>query len=135
MQLISLRQTYGGLIESSGITNSNLTCVIRLQPAPDCSFYKVKINYKVSDYSPKAWLLEPELQKVDGKLPHHIYGHDKDGHPQLCVYYPKYNEWNQQMLLSQSFVPWIITWLNTYEYWLVTGIWLYDESPFGSKKG
>ena len=135
LQLLSLRQTYGSLIESSGISNSTLSCVIRLQPAPDCAVYKVKITYKISDYSPKAWLLKPKLQKVDGNLPHHLYGHDKDRHPQLCVYYPGYNEWNQQMFISKAFVPWILTWLNTYEYWLITGEWFYDESPFGSKKG
>ncbi len=134
MQLLALQQTYGSLVESSSLSNSTLSCVIRLKPAADCAVYRVRINYKISDFSPKAWLLEPDLQKVNDKLPHHLYGHDKEGHPQLCVYYPSYNEWNQQMLISQTFVPWVITWLNTYEYWLITGEWDYDESPYGSKK-
>ena len=33
------------------------------------------------------------------------------------------------MDIALSFVPWIVTWLNTYEYWLITGEWSYDESP------
>ena len=106
-----------------------------LRPAPDCEEYRILIHYKISDYSPKVWLLSPELQRVNGKRPHHIYDYDYDGHPRLCVYYPGYSEWNQHMLISDSFIPWIITWLNTYEYWLITGQWLYDESPSVSKKG
>ena len=135
VQMASMKKTYGDLIESLGIANSTLSCVIKLQPASDCQVYRVRIRYKISDYSPKAWLVDPELQRVNGKLPHHIYGYDKSGHPQLCVYYPRYNEWNRQMLISHSFIPWIITWLNTYEYWLITGEWFFDESPRGSKKG
>lgn len=65
---------------------------------------------------------------VDGKLPHHIYGVDKFGHYRLCVYDPKRKEWNQQMFIAESFVPWVCTWLNTYEYWVITGVWHYDEA-------
>ena len=135
VQMLSIKRTYKELVETIGISNSVLSCIVRLQPAPDCQNYRVLIKYKLSDYSPKAWLLDPELQRIEGKLPHHIYGHDQEGHPQLCVYYPGYNECNRQMMISHSFIPWIVTWLNTYEYWLITGKWLYDESPSGSKKG
>ncbi len=31
------------------------------------------------------------------------------------------------MYIADSFVPWVCTWLSTYEYWLVTGKWHYDE--------
>ncbi len=105
-----------------------------LQPAPDCEVYRILIQYKISDYAPKVWLISPELQRVEGKRPHHIYDFDNSGHPRLCVYYPRFNEWNQAMLISDAFIPWIITWLNTYEYWLITGQWLYDESPSLIKK-
>jgi len=27
-----------------------------------------------------------------------------------------------------SFVPWIVTWLSAYEYWQITGEWVYPES-------
>ncbi len=135
VQMFSIKQTYGDLIETLEIKNGVLSCVMKLRPATDCQIYKIRIRYKLSDYSPKAWLLDPELQRVDGMLPHHIYGYDNEGHPQLCVYYPGYNEWNRQMMISHSFIPWIVTWLNTYEYWLITGKWTYDESPSGSQKG
>ena len=47
------------------------------------------------------------------------------------LYYPKYKEWNKQMYIANSFVPWVCTWLSTYEYWLVTGNWHYDEILIG----
>ena len=134
-QVLSIKSKYGPLIEFCSISNSRLSCCMSLRPAPDCEEYRILIHYKISDYSPKVWLLSPELQRVNGKRPHHIYDYDYDGHPRLCVYYPGYSEWNQHMLISDSFIPWIITWLNTYEYWLITGQWLYDESPSVSKKG
>ena len=46
---------------------------------------------------------------------------------ELYVYCPYYDNWNDNMFLSDVFVPWILTWLNTYEFWLVTGTWNYDE--------
>ena len=59
--------------------------------------------------------------------PHHIYGKDERGHYQLCVHYHRDKNWNQQMFIAESFIPWVCTWLNTYEYWLITGEWHYDE--------
>ena len=128
-QEICLKRTYGDLIDSCTIFKGELQCVIRLQPSPESANYTVKITYKYTDKFPKAWLLSPTLEKVQGKYPHHKYGWDNAGNPRLCVYYPGYEEWNPSMDIATSFVPWIVTWLNTYEYWLITGKWIYDESP------
>lgn len=104
-----------------------LVCVLDIQPSPESQIYRVRITYKISDGAPKAWLIKPDMQKYNGKYPHHKYGKDENGNYQLCVYYPKYKEWNQQMYIADTFIPWVCTWLNTYEYWLVTGEWHYDE--------
>lgn len=101
---------------------------MNLQPSEHSDTYTVKIIYKISDISPKVWLIAPELQKVEGKRPHHIYEVDEQGRCRLCVYDPKLKEWNQQMFIADSFVPWICTWLNIYEYWAITGEWHYDET-------
>lgn len=127
-QELKIRNLYGDLIESIHIVKSELICIMNLQPSEHSDMYKVKIAYKISDVSPKVWLLSPELQKVDGKAPHHVYGKDKNGHHQLCVYHPRRKEWNQQMFIAESFIPWVCTWLNTYEYWVITGEWHYDEA-------
>ena len=74
------------------------------------------------------WLIEPALELYEGKKPHHLYGKDKDGHAELCVYEPGRDNWNPQKSLASVFVPWVITWLYTYEFWLITGMWLYPEA-------
>ena len=131
-QGIRLRNLYEGLIDSISISKSKLVCVMHLQPSEHSETYTVKIIYKLSDFSPKVWLIDPSLKTVSGKRPHHIYEVDEEGRCRLCVYDPKLKEWNQQMFIAESFVPWICTWLNTYEYWVITGVWHYDET-LGSK--
>ena len=126
-QQIKLQHTYAGLVELNYIEKSMLICVLNIQPSCESQVYKVKITYKLSDGAPKVWLIYPKLQKYDGIYPHHTYGKDEKGNYQLCVYYPKYKEWNQYMYIADAFIPWVCTWLNTYEYWLLTGIWHYDE--------
>ena len=127
-QGLKLRKLYGNLIDSISISKSELVCIMNLQPSEHSDTYTVKIIYKISDISPKVWLIAPELQKVEGKRPHHIYEVDEQGRCRLCVCDPKLKEWNQQMFIADSFVPWICTWLNTYEYWAITGEWHYDET-------
>lgn len=51
----------------------------------------------------------------------------------MCAYHRDKN-WNQQMFIAESFIPWVCTWLNTYEYWLITGEWHYDEAFPGKNK-
>ena len=127
-QGVRLRKLYEGLIDSISISKSKLVCVMHLQPSEQSDTYTVKIIYKLSDLSPKVWLIAPSLKTVSGKRPHHIYEVDEEGRCRLCVYDPKLKEWNQQMFIAESFVPWICTWLNTYEYWVITGVWHYDET-------
>lgn len=136
VQQKELHKTYGSLIKSSSINRSHLYCTMFLQPSKESIVYTVRIEYSISGV-PKVWLINPMMERVDGKLPHHIYRSDEDeeGHQRLCVYYPRFYEWDGGcMLLSETFVPWIITWLNTYEYWLVTGEWVYAESPHKIRK-
>jgi hypothetical protein len=131
-----LKKTYGPIIKSCSINRSHLYCTMCLRPSNESIVYTVRIEYSISGV-PKVWLIDPEMECVDGKLPHHIYRADEDneGHQRLCVYYPRFYEWDgRNMLLSETFVPWIITWLNTYEYWQVTGEWIYAESPIKMKK-
>lgn len=134
IQLLQLRRTYGDIVVESEIKGSVLRCTLLLTPSVESDTYKILISYKLSDYAPHAFLIEPMVQLHDGRLPEHIYGFDKNGHPRLCVYYPSSNEWDKQMLISTSFVPWILTWLNAYEYWLITGEWFYPAISHGKKK-
>lgn len=117
---------YGKLIVSMSKNRRIVDCLINLQPTEQSRTYTVRILYK--EYGrPKVWLMEPELETYEGKKPHHLYGEDKDGNPELCVYDPKQDKWNSRKSLAGVFIPWVITWLYAYEMWLITGEWLYPE--------
>ena len=126
-QQIRLQQMYPDLIDNISIHKNELVCVIRLQPTPQSSTYKIRIWFKPG-YWPRASMIEPkEIVKVNGKKPHHLYNRNQDGKERLCVFYPKGKEWNDRMFLAESYVPWVITWLSAYEIWQITGIWVYPE--------
>lgn len=137
VQLISqyskIKRTYTN-ISFAQINNrdQSFDIVMNITPSENSATYKVKIRYKVGK-RPKALLLSPELKKYDGKFPHHIYGWD-NGNADLCVYCPMKKEWTSSMPIAESFIPWVSTWLNTYEYWLITGDWNYNEIKSNSEK-
>lgn len=120
-----IKRLYGN-IESSVLSKDSFTVIMNITPSENSQTYKVKISYRYG-YKPRAVLLSPDLQQKEGKYPHHIYEMDKNGHARLCVYCPFLDEWNEDMSIATSFIPWVSTWLNTYEYWLITGEWHYDE--------
>ena len=84
-QGVRLRKLYEGLIDSISISKSTLVCVMHLQPSEQSDTYTVKIIYKLSDFSPKVWLIAPSLKTVSGKRRHHIYEVDEEGRCRLCV--------------------------------------------------
>ena len=130
-QLSSIRNTYSN-IESSTRTNNSFSCIMNITPSENSDTYKVEISYRCG-YYPKAKLLSHKLEKRNGTLPHHTYGCDKEDNAWLCVFHQKSGEWNSKMLISQSFIPWVSTWLNAYEFWLITGEWHYDEIVAGKE--
>ena len=127
LQKFYLEQVYGDLIESCTIKKRTLTCYINLKPSDESIVYQIKIQYRLKDYFPQVWLLSPSLEMWNDEYPHHLLESDREGHPQLCVFDPDQNEWNWHMNIATSFVTWIVSWLNAYEYWLITGEWHYAE--------
>ena len=124
-QYTQIKKTYGN-IEDSQLDRDSFYVVMNIVPSPNSDSYKVKICYRCG-YKPKAILLSPPLQQYNNEYPHHIYSHNPDGTASLCVYHPGKDEWNSNIPIATSFIPWVSTWLNTYEYWLITGEWHYDE--------
>jgi hypothetical protein len=99
------------------IKRSQLTWVATLQPSPLSNTYKVRLQYKL-DERPDVEVLDPELEERDGCRPPHLYPKKR-----LCLYLPRMSEWNSDMLLADTIVPWISEWLFNYEIWLATGEW------------
>ena len=135
-QKLIIQQTYSN-VENCSINNSELQCILHITPSAHSQTYRVKITYKLKKY-PKVILLSPQLQIIDGEKPHHLYPDDKKGNPHLCVYTPNDEEWDisGSQLLANTIIPYISTWLNTYEYWVITGVWHYpgNEPKISSRR-
>lgn len=79
----------------------------RIRPTDISNTYKIKIRYGLKQY-PMIWVLEPLLDEnflADSKA--HIYPREQN----LCLFYPKYNEWTPNMLIAEAIMPWIYKWL------------------------
>lgn len=101
----------------SRIHRNELLWVGILRPSPLSGRYKVSLRYKLNG-SPEVQVLEPLLQSKKNKRPPHLYSGER-----LCLYLPQGGEWGQEMLLSETIVPWASEWLLNYEIWLATGKW------------
>ena len=127
LQWIYVKRYYSNVIQSYSLKCGELVFTIELRPSENSNKYLIEIRFH-SDGFPIAYMINPKIEKYNGKLPKHLYSIDKTGRRPLCVYDPKTKEWNGKMLIAESFIPWILTWLNTYEFWLITGKWEYNES-------
>lgn len=78
--------------------------------------------------------MDPVLKRNfnDDKIPH-VYTLNE-----LCLYYPKYQEFNSKMLIADCIIPWISLWLYHYENWHITGEWkgggIHPNSNYVNKK-
>lgn len=83
---------------------------------------------------PSVRLLTPIARRPESPdltIPH-IYGpHDDPRGADLCLFHPQSRDWNDDMLVAESIIPWTAEWLFYYEMWLVTGIWGGDEAEHG----
>lgn len=101
-----------------------------LQPTARSVTYKFELKYGL-DGIPRVRILSPALQKnnLNENIPH-MYSQKT-----LCLYRPKYWEFTENCLLSETIIPWTSMWLYYYEMWHVTGKWLGGgEHPSSGKK-
>jgi hypothetical protein len=98
---------------------SCMVWVGHLKPSQQSNVYKIKIKYALHR-RPRVWVLDPPLiKRSDEEEIPHIYSDNS-----LCLYLPWNNEWNQNLLIAKTIVPWTSLYLYFYEVWLVTGGWL-----------
>lgn len=90
-----------------------------IQPTIRSDTYKIKVKYFLGDV-PKVWVLSPQLVSRSDKegIPHVYPG------KRLCLYLPTANDWNKNMLIAETIIPWTSLWLYHYEIWHATGEWL-----------
>ena len=90
---------------------------------PQFTRYTLEVRYQLGT-SPEVRVLKPKLVRLpenpEGVLPH-VYPPAHD--PTLCLYDPEEGQWDWDMPIAETIVPWALDWLVCYELWLITGIW------------
>lgn len=106
---------------------------------PNQTTYRIRMEHSVPmvlemrsliHLQPLVEIIGPALEERDGNpegaLPHVYWRHPRtkrDG-PFLCLFDPDAREWTLSDALSMTTVPWTAFWLDYYEAWLATGVWL-----------
>ena len=98
-----------------------------LQPTVFSRTYLVGIQYKREQF-PHTFVYSPDLNQLKGgkRIPH-TFSQQSD-ETEICLFWPGKNkgeipEWNRDMLLATSIVPWATLWLYYFEHWLASGEW------------
>lgn len=76
---------------------------------------------------PHVFVLFPKID-MHNWLEIHTYGMQYNNIyqrklPMICLWYPSKSEWNSEIPLIESILPWAIEWTEFYELWLLTGAW------------
>jgi hypothetical protein len=113
-QLVAIRSA---IPEARGkINRGQLNCVVPIEPTPASQTYSALIQYRHWK-PPRVHIVEPTLAlHSDATLLPHVYPGNE-----LCLFYP--GEWQHNMLLAATILPWTAEWLLHYEIWLATGEW------------
>lgn len=115
VQAVQLRRAFPE--STCEISHGELVWEGTVRPTTLSDWYRVRLVYRHGK-APRVWVIKPGLRNRGGSRPEHLYG---DG--SLCLYYPKYREWNHSMWLARTVVPWACEWFLYYEVWLATGDW------------
>ncbi len=99
-----------------------MTWVGKVRPGPLSKEYTIKVVYRLRA-RPRVYVLSPTLMSdEEGELPH-VY-RERTGRTNLCLYFPKFQQWTPSMAIADTIVPWASLWLLYYEHWRATGTWL-----------
>lgn len=115
-QYVALKRFYPQFDVRLG--KSQVMCTGKLKPTARSIDYTFKLRHKIG-MRPRVNIIDPILTRnfKDEKIPH-VYPKNE-----LCLYYPKYQEFNDTKLLSDYIIPWTSLWLYHYENWHITGDW------------
>lgn len=116
-QVTSMRCKYPQF-ESKFVSHSRLKILGVLQPTSRSEQYSFILTYSLNN-TPKIKIISPELRKnsKNEEIPHLYPGEN------LCLYQPKYQEFQRKDFLCDTIIPWTSLWLYYYEIWLLTDEW------------
>lgn len=116
-QIAAMRSKYPQF-KTLFISHSSLKVMGALQPTSRSSQYSFVLKYSLNS-SPKIKITSPKLQKNNkGEDIPHLYTGEN-----LCLYRPKYYEFQKTDFLCDTIIPWASLWLYYYEIWLLTNEW------------
>lgn len=100
-----------------------LTYRFQVAPSDYGRIYTCELFVTPDARCPDVHVLSPDLPTIAGtkNLPH-TYSTSRPG-TKLCLWWPKRREWQPQMRLSETYIPWTVDWLWYFEDWLVTRDW------------
>ncbi len=128
IKTLTLEQQYNSIkncpLSSNGKGSFTRDCFyweFTAQPTPLSKTYLVLLIFHIDNRSPDVFILDQNVWDISKKksIPH-LYD---SKNIKLCLYYPKYKDWDQTMPLNTTFVPWIYLWLYYYEEWLFSNEW------------
>ncbi len=115
-QIIELKNNYD---EVSYTTKKDVYYIeLYLRPTHFSFKYKIKMCCRVGKRYVNVYVENPRLKQTRRNPIPHMYLDNS-----LCLYYPKYNEWDMNDSWSKTLVPWTSLWLFYYELWKETGEW------------
>ena len=86
-----------------------------------------------SDVPPEVKVLQPEIRPRKGvsyeAIPHLNFNSADPAFSSLCLFDPDTNEWCPRMWIADTFVPWAIKWVCSYEAWHIDGVWRGRSAP------
>jgi hypothetical protein len=103
----------------SGLSRSSITWIGNITPSELSRTYLLRVEYRLQ-VEPRVSVIEPLLKRRSdsSRIPHTYPG------DYLCLYRPKYREWNPNLFVAETIIPWASVWLYFYEVWHATGEWL-----------
>lgn len=105
------------------MSGRRLVLRMQLSPSPASRFYQCELHVPAGLAAPKMFVVSPDLHSLaSGKRLPHVYPSESIGVP-LCLWQPRYPEWDWSMKLSETYIPWTVEWLFYFELWLDTGVW------------
>ena len=108
------------IVETKKIKQGKVELLLNIKPTDVSKEYKIKLIAKQNSKKVKIYVVEPKVSLYEnGKKVPHLYSDSS-----LCLFYPKYNEWDYTDLWSETLIPWTSLWLYYYEVWQETGEWL-----------
>lgn len=119
LDALGLTKAHGAVLDRG----AGLRFDFSVKPHAIAREYRCRLELRVGGRRPEAYVLQPDLQQLaGGRRPPHIYDY-LNGCTRLCLFMPSSDEWTPQSWLSDTMLPWTISWLRYYELWLDTDEW------------